>query len=349
MTKNKMLLCSTPLMGLVLLIASCVWLFSGETTVTTKVIDENGDPIPGSTVSIGWSKPIPKGSGWGSMPAGGTQAITDQTGIVHLQVGGVGAMRVTHPKYYFNGITTEEIFALMPNPVLALNSPKVTVTLLKKLKPVPMYVRRVVADGTGKIPRLGEACGFDLMRCDWVEPYGKGEVSDLIVTANFAYRGERDYDYNCNITFAGSHDGIRLEPVSILNRMSELRLPREAPLEGYRSDWALQGFLGKGRLVFAAPGVMSDPGGARNYENDNFIFRIRSSRENGKNAGGFYGKIHGELAIKILPWYPKPDQEKYLGLDFFYYLNPDGTNSLEWNGQNLFGELPPNERFTPEP
>lgn len=331
-----------------LLVGSCVWLMSGETVVTVNVVDEVGRPIPGVTVGMGWSKMIEPGYGWGSEPAGGIEEKTGTDGIARLHVSGVGAMDARHPDYYTDGRSRDQMRDLMPNPVLALNRPEVTVALLKKLRPVPMYVRRLKADGAGRIPRLGEPCGFDLKRGAWVAPYGNGEVADLIVTGKLAYRGEREFDYTCIIIFDSPHDGIQLSSKPFRNRMSALRLPREAPMEGYLNAWPKQGFLGSGPLTYAASEAESDLAGKRNYEDDNFIFRVRSARDPA-NPLGIYGKIHGPLSVHVLPWFPRPGQEMYLGLDFTYYLNPDGTNSLEWNGQNLFGDLPANERFTPEP
>jgi hypothetical protein len=297
---------------------------------------------------MGWSKPIPLGYGWGEQPAGGTEEQTGADGVARLHVGGIGAMAARHPDYYADGKSWEDMMGLMPNPVLTLNRPNVVVTLLRKIRPVPMYVRQVKAGGIGRIPCLGEPCGFDLQKCAWVAPYGHGEVADFVITANLAYRGRLDCDYTCLISFPTPGDGIQLIPRPFRKRTNALRLPREAPLDGYVSAWPKQGFIGSGPLTYAASGAKSDPAGPRNTEDDNFFFRVRS-RGDLSNRQGEYGKIHGPLSVQVMPWFPEPGHEMYLGLDFIYYLNPDGTNSLEWNGQNLFGELPSDERFTPEP
>jgi hypothetical protein len=334
--------------AILLLFISCVWLVSGETTVIVSVIDERGNPIPAAKVLTGWSRPIPNGQGWGEEQVGKAKESTNVDGVACLHVGGIGPIIVKHPDYYTDGKNDDAMRDLMPNPILALNRPEITVTLLKKLRPVPMYVRRIQADGIGRIPRFKEPCGFDLRRCDWIAPYGDGEVADFTVTGKLDYRGERQFDYTCLVAFASSTDGIQLVPRPFRNRVNKLRLPREAPAGGYINEWPKQGFLGDAPFTYASSDLESYPAGRRNYEDDNFIFRVRSTGDR-SDPRGLYGKIHGSLSVQVLPWFPKPGQEMYLGLEFTYYLNPDGTNSLEWNGQILFGELPADERFTPEP
>jgi hypothetical protein len=334
------------------LIGGLYLITAGEASIGVTAIDaENGSPITGATVTSGWEIPNPSG-GWGSGPVKHLQGITDAAGYCRISIGSDNAyVQVDHPSYYNSGAYDKNSLKLT-NPILALNHPEITVQLLRKLRPVPMYVRKIRADGIGRIPCLGQSCGFDLIRCAWVKPYGQGEIADFTVTASLAYRGEREYDFLCSITFADSRDGLLLMPRSQQNRSTSLRLPREAPANGFLPAWPIQGYLGKGPPIYARPDKGNDPGGKRSYEEDNFIFRVRTNAEVGGTevaSNGMYGKIHGPLTVEVLPWYPKAGQEMYLGLEFLYYLNPDGTTSLEWNGQNLFGELPPHERFTPEP
>ena len=332
--------------GLLLcLVGGSYWAIAGETSVVVTVLDEQGAPVADAEVQSGWGVPPPSGFG---LDYTHRKGLTEADGTCTLPLGGrvdagVGAGKAG---YYGAGMKLEK---LLPNPVLALNHPAVTISLLKKLRPVSMYVRKVLPDGTGRIPLLGETCGFDLMQCAWVKPHGLGEVSDFTVLANLAYRGERDYDFFCTITFASNRDGIQLMPQLPNKRTTSLRLPREAPEDGFRNKWTIQGVLGKGPLIHALPGEPNDPGGIRIHDDDNFIFRVRSRDDDGIGPRCMSGKIHGPINVEVLPWYPKPDQQIYLGLEFIYYLNPDGTNSLEWNGHNLFGDLPAKEWFRPEP
>ena len=328
---------------LLCLISAGYWAIASEASVVVTVLDEQGDPVAGAAVQSGWGIAPPSGFG---IDYTHRKGLTEVNGTCTLPLGGRVDAGISAGKegYYGAGMGLEK---LLPNPVLALNHPAVTIRLLKRLRPVPMYVRKVLPDGIGRIPKLGEPCGFDLRMFAWVRPHGSGEVADFTVLANLAYRGERDYDYLCTISFPDPRDGLRLISSPLRNGATSLRLPRDAPIDGFLAKWTIQGLLGEGPLIHALPNSAKDPGGKRNYDEDNFIFRVRSQDDASK--GCLYGKIHGPISIKVLPWYPKPGQEIYLGLEFLYYLNPDGTNSLEWDGENLFGELPASERLTPEP
>jgi hypothetical protein len=331
MSRDKMMRCVL-ICGLILFMIGGSYLaIAGETTVTVVVIDELENPIEGATVHSGWGIPPPDGFGLDYTHRNG---ITGSNGICTLPLGGrvhagVGAGK---DGYYGSG---QDLEKLLPHPVLMLNRPVVTITLLKKLRPVPMYVRNVAHMRYSKVPLLnGDPCGFDLIKRDWLPPHGSGEVADWIISHRYDRRGEYDWDGAWTIAFSNPDDGIQHMKVPFRGpRASSLRLPREAPEDGYLShiEWvefvhAVKDQHRNSWTVKEAKGFSS--------EDDNYIFRIRTRRnDQGEVIGGMYGKIHG-------PFFN--DQSRF-------YLNPDGARSLEWNGQNLFGELPADERLTPEP
>lgn len=59
-------------------------------------------------------------------------------------------------------------------------NPTVKVTLNRIKKPIPMYAKRMEIT----LPVMEEPVGFDLVAADWVQPYGKGWVSDFIFTGS---------------------------------------------------------------------------------------------------------------------------------------------------------------------
>lgn len=308
-------------------IGGCYWIIAGETTVVVTVRDEAGALVAGATVQSGWGVTAPGGFGFDFTHRIG---ITGVDGTCTLPLGGSVEAGVGAGKdgYYGGGV---ELKNLLTNPVLALNHPAVTINLLKKLNPVPMYVRSAQWN---KIPILKQFVGFDLMKGDWVSPYGAGLVSDFIISSDREVRGESDYDASFILTFSNPQDGIQAYDVPRGSATSSLRLPRKAPESGY--------------LTKIERSTSRRPDSSKNKiyswrEDANYIFRVRSvTNEKGEIVSAFYGKIHGDIEYS-----PSTSQDKP-AIRFFYYLNPDGTNSLEWNGQNLFGELPTAERFTPE-
>jgi hypothetical protein len=57
-------------------------------------------------------------------------------------------------------------------------------------KPVAMYAKRSWID----IPEIDKPCGYDLEKGDWVAPYGKGIVSDLIFKLFRKYTSQDDFE-----------------------------------------------------------------------------------------------------------------------------------------------------------
>ena len=318
----------------VLLLGGAAWLFCGETTLTVIVTDEAGKPIPQATVLTGWSRPIAQGKGWGEEQAGKARGTTDEDGIAQISIGGVGPLIVKHPDYYLDGKTDEQMMAALPNPVLAMNRPKIPIALLKKLQPVPMYVRKL---SYRLIPVLGQPLGFDLQVADWVAPFGAGKLSDFVIYCEREVRSNDDYTATLRITFSNKHDGIMKNETPLRNRIRQLRLPREAPLDGYQS--MIEQRWGRGPAMTEA---------ASRYhpnENANYIFRIRSvADESGRLQSAIHGKIHGDIVFSPATGQDKP------AIAFTYYLNPGQNRSLEWDCENnLFGQLPIAEKPSPEP
>lgn len=316
------------LMMSVVLLCSCLraLAFAGDASMTIVVRDDLGQAVPDATVVAGW---MIVGSG-GKRDLSSVRS--DASGVAQLRIGGLPDILVSKDGYYDNGLSFMiDTPPLFTHPVFAMNHPSVEVVLQRRVRPVPMFVRKIEA----RIPKYGEAIGYDLAAGDWVYPHGKGEFSDMIITMSFAYRGVRNYDYRCRLSFGNGGDGILLHPARFRFRLQKLRMPREAPETGFDSELEWNVLVGDGPPVFADTSKPQGYGPKRELENDNYIFRVRTKRDvTSGNESAMYGKIHGRISPGIRPYYAKNPEDCYGVISFLYYLNPDGTRSLEWDTVN---------------
>lgn len=202
-------------------------------------------------------------------------------------------------------------------------NPVIDVILKPVLKPVPMYARKIGGGGPVKIPELNKPFGFDLMAGDWVAPHGKGRSSDII----FALKelvpftaSTKPFDYVLTVVFPNEGDGIQ-SVFATPHKGSELRLPRNAPENGYAPK------LEKQMAIFAEGQPMKND----TREDQNYFFRVRTVLdEQGRIKSALYGKISGDIkfgANRVLR--------------FNYYLNPTSLDqNMEFDPErNLFTRL----------
>ena len=314
-------------------LATLTWkVLAGEASVSVSVNDEQGAPIHGAKVTASWYGVRAPGSGWGLGDVKSVSAISDELGKCNLSVGGgEGGIVATREGFYRRGVGPEyeKQFAA---PLNAMNHVNVTIVLVKKKKPSPMFVRRIE---WLEIPTLAVSIGFDLVDGAWVTPYGKGRHSDWVIVAKQEVRGRNDEDHSLEISFPGSDAGIQLIERPFRSRNCELRLPPEAPEAGYEAKLEKKGF----RRI---DGKVSN---RQNDENANYIFRISRPKDDapGSPVQTMYGKIHGDIKMSA-----GETQAAKPAIAFVYYLNPDGTRSLEWDTvKNLAAER--ENRVNPEP
>ena len=140
-----------------------------------------------------------------------------------------------------------------------------------------------------EIPRTTGLVGFDLEAGDWVAPYGKGGVGDLLVVLKRQFTDRRNYEASVTITFPNKGDGV-LPINSGANSGSELKLPRAAPDDGYEP-----------KLVASVGASESDPGHEGPSASSSFFFRVRTVLDDeGKVKSALYGKVDGGFRLDAI-------------------------------------------------
>lgn len=290
----------------------------GMAKMSLKVIDEDSKPVEGAQVRIHFND--------NALEKDLTIGLTDSNGIFSASGsssdGSVGG-DVLKNGYYYSVFHQDFIVKK-----LGFWQPwdkQIHVVLRPIINPVPMYVRDRWID----IPAVGREIGFDLMKFDWVIPYGQGVQSDFIFYCERTYKDVDNFDATITLTFSRENDGIQMikdDPGGIFTVGSRFRLSRHAPESGYQRKLVKRRSRG-------ATGRIDD-----NSDDSNYYFRVRSEVDaEGKLTRAMYGKIRGDIRFD-------PRGSKTASIHFHYYLNPDYTRNLEFDiRKNLFSPLPKNE------
>ena len=208
--------------------------------ITVKVVGEDGQPVEGAEVGISFgaaSYGKERERSVGFSDAGGLFQASAQS----LDFAGYSAKKKgyykSYAKYYFReGV---KFFRWQPW------NPTVELLLRKRENPVPMYARNTKWSELN-IPVIGKEVGLDLIKFDWLPPYGKGVTADFIVKFESRFASMRDFDGKLTITFSNKFDGIQLHRE---NREygSDFKLPRFAPETGYEEKFVkvIKGEAGK--------------------------------------------------------------------------------------------------------
>jgi hypothetical protein len=167
------------------------------------------------------------------------------------------------------------------------------------------------------------------MAGDWVAPYGKGQISDFtfqveIMSArwitNWYGKSPRPYplqDNTMKINFSNDGDGFQ----SAVASGHYLRLPRQAPLEGYEPTLIKTQY---DEII----GVERQNTKVQHHTNldkgQNYFFRVRTKKDaQGNIVSALYGKIYGDF-----------NNGSGIGgkVSFTYYLNPEqNSRNMEFD------------------
>ena len=279
-----------------------------EWTVTLKVVDEAGNPMPDANAKIWYHIPPPEGQ---SIAMTNKAGLTDSNGVfIATKHSGSIELECEAQKigYYGSGLSHE--FAKFKDNDPAKWNPTVTLMLKKITKPIAMYAKQAT---NLKLPVFDKSIGYDLMIGDWVGPYGKGVSTDIILEKEYYEKASNDYYSKVTLSFPKTGDGIQLFTPSDAEKGSDLRSPHEAPADGYQPELTRE--------------TSAHPGQPSKFEYDAsriYFFRVRTALDDeGKVVSAHYGKIYGDF------------------MTITYYLNPTPNDrNIEFDPmQNLLRGL----------
>jgi hypothetical protein len=166
------------------------------------------------------------------------------------------------------------------------------------------------------IPKNNETIGYDLVKHDWVSPYGKGITKDFLFKIEYLEGDEDSNNRVFTLDFSNEADGIQSFDTKESNG-SSFRSAHDAPTSGYNNSLKQSRIWAKGRPVSTY----------KSGDSTNYYFRVRCDGD--KPESCLYGKIYGNVEFG--------NKE----VRFKYFLNPlrDDTN-IEFNPKrNLFKNL----------
>lgn len=297
---------------------------SKPTRFYISVVDEDGEPVEGASIRASVFQE-------GSVLTGGMakrevfQEISDSSSpmLVNSRTLGIVILIIEKDGYY----THHEQRTLQVGHDKGRYEPwngTLRIALRHKVNPRPLYVHRV---NWLAVPTFDEPIGFDLEKADWVAPAGSGVHADMSITLSRKHREGSIYRGEMEVVFPGAADGvIPIDREEDSN--SALLLGREAPLDGYQPVY--RRVVG----VEEKSGVLTridDPTIGDLQDCDGIWFRVRSEVDEAKGLvkRARYGKIDGyvDFAARAKDEPPR--------IAFIYYLSPDDSRSLEWNGESL--------------
>ncbi len=237
-----------------------------DADVTLQVAEPDGAPVDGAAARVTFRY-------WRENPFGRAQqtmeGVTDEQGTVKLSATTSGSLSYEVEKAGYYGSARSFSF----------NSASITI-------PVPLRPRRTPAAMSAlqgvrlPFPDSKRVWGLDLMKMDWMPPYGEGEREDVRV--QLVKRTYKEDAYRASIRVSFVDKGNGMQPVSLDETMtiSEFKVDYDAPADGYQ-----------GTNVFeTVMNMVPDPDAETAYA---FYFRIRSESKDGAN--GLYGRLHGNV------------------------------------------------------
>ena len=290
--------------------------------MTFKVVDDFNRPVSDAEVRVSTFHHWQPGEGFGQDINQIFKGSTDANGMVTVRGESLRDEVSYGPSlkenYYFGG-SKRHRFSEVKNGRWEPWNPTFHVLMKPILKPIPMYARKIGAlTQLVEIPVVSQPVGFDLNAADWVEPYGKGRVADLVFRLDAIIPisvAQEPFDYRFTVSFSNEGDGVQ----SVLSEPSALRQPRYAPESGYKPK--LEKRIGRS--------ARGEPLNTGTREDQNYFFRVRTVLdEQGRIKSALYGKISGDIACDVIN-----SRKGYI--IFNYYLNPTSLDrNLEFDPQN---------------
>ena len=217
----------------------------------------------------------------------------------------------------------------------------VTVRLQRVEHPIPLFVKRVelrdYERGIGGFDGTNGVLRFDLMKGDWLPPYGNGEVSDIRLTSSckitdrerkysYASQKEKDvlfYELSNEASFGDKDDFVSLARADATAGIKIRKAEDNGLSNRLTNALGMRKKIAKNKNWYCERFNDRDP-------NRCYTFRIRSRRDDkGKLIEAYYGKIYGDFEFE------GDDKKGLIGVKFLYYLNPTSLDrNLEWDMKN---------------
>ena len=265
-------------LSLILLFAICALAKGGEFKLAFHAIDDEGNSIEnadiGLATEVGPFVPLEQGKEvHKKSDKNGYVEFVGRTDLPSFYYGGSkpGYYPVYQIKTHFLG---KSLFSWQPwGGVL-------NVVLKRVRNPVPLYVLRFRT-----MRDFHKPVGYDLRCGDWVQPFGSGEVPDIIFSSDGYVEKPTVYHGSVKLTFPGAGNGILAVPRD--NSSSLLRMPYEAPGDGYQSEINLN----RDSVSDLIPRSDHDRMEFENRGGD-YFFRVRAEEDaDGRVTRALYGKI----------------------------------------------------------
>jgi hypothetical protein len=298
--------------------------------VTFRVTDDNGKPIHGAAVGLSAFSHWQPGSAFGQDVYKGPTGQTDTNGVVVLKsssLRGEVSYRIKDLPGYYADWGNDYAFKEVKDGKWQPWNPTVELVLKPVVKPVPMYSKRV--SGLS-IPEAAKPIGYDLSVGDWVAPYGRGTRSDF----NFKFELKQPFtspvepfDAVLIVMFSNEDDGIQGFTFSP-DRGSTFRSPRHAPESAYKSELFLRKYREEGKPIVS-----------NRTEDQNYFFRVRTVKREGRIVSALYGKVYGNISFDFF-------HSPTATIAFTYFLNPEpNSRNMEFDPKkNLLKGLKSTER-----
>ena len=317
--KTKILICLGALLG----IAAVKTQFELPLAkVTVRVLDEAQQPVAGANVTLGFKNHLTSED---IFVRGQTDADGQFTGEGGNGPAGLGG-EITLDGYYRSGAPIPKFYEID-----ALNHWKpwnatYTTTLRSIGKPVALYAKIL---RKLEIPALGQQCGYDLEKGDWVAPWGKGQTADFIFKATRDYRDWFNFTVEAELKFAQSKDGLLRMSWAEAGKHSVFHWERSAPETGYVNAHLIR-FINRDPRSGESSTLTFDP----SEKDKGYFFRVHTMGKDGRIIAANYGKIIGDIGIEAR-------ETKTCLVYFTYYLNPTMLDrNLEWDTtKNLIPDL----------
>lgn len=307
--------------------------------ISPKVIDENGAPIEDAEVHVAVGNPLEYKDGYNDF-----RGRSDEQGlfVIESKIQTNIVIEVKKLGYY----SSRNIYISPQNQMLHnIKSgdkiqpwnPTIPIMLKKIGKPIPMIVRLGLSGGALYIyhpPKLGEEVGFDMIKADWVQPNGKGEIADLLIRFDSEFLSPESYKTDATIRFPNPDDGL-LPITELIGEESELKYPRIAPENGYEVK----------SLNVKSP-IYEARSEAKEKQPLGYLLRIRTVRDKATNkiTSAQYGKIVGRsnaqensnpFEFNTVNRNEKRELVLEPSFTFSSYLNPTPNDrNLEYDQQN---------------